>query len=83
MMLCRKKLLYQNIELIGLVGGVREALLFTRLDVENLSFQVWRFSSRLCVLEVRNGVRMFFWHDTWCGDQPLKVHFLIFLGWLV
>ena len=33
--------------------------------------------------EVRNGVKVFFWHDTWCGDQPLKVHFLIFLGWLV
>ena len=50
MMLCGKKLLYQNMELIGLAGGVREALLFTGLDVGNLSFQVWRFSSRLCVL---------------------------------
>ena len=45
-----EKLLYQNMELIGLVGGVREALLLTRLDVGNQSFQVWRFSSRLCVL---------------------------------
>jgi len=25
--------------------------------------------------EVRNGARVFFWHDTWCGDQPLKVLF--------
>ena len=25
--------------------------------------------------DVRNGVRVFFWHDTWCGDQPLKVQF--------
>ena len=40
MMLCGEKLLYQNMELIGLVGGVREALLLMELGVRNLSFQV-------------------------------------------
>ena len=30
------------------------------------------WKSILSSLEVRNG---FFWHDTWCGDQPLKVQF--------
>ena len=25
--------------------------------------------------EVRNGARVLLWHDTWCGDQPLKVQF--------
>jgi len=40
MMLYGEKLLFQNMELIGLVGGVREALSLTGLDVGNLSFQV-------------------------------------------
>jgi len=25
--------------------------------------------------EVGNGARVLFWHDKWCGDQPLKAHF--------
>jgi len=29
----------------------------------------------VCAFEVRNGARVFFWHDTWCGDQQLKVQY--------
>ena len=25
--------------------------------------------------EVKNGFRVLFWHDVWCGDQPLKDQF--------
>jgi len=32
------------------------------------------FKSFVC-FEVRNGARALLWHDTWCGDQPLKVQF--------
>ena len=27
-------------------------------------------------LGVKNGSRVHFWHDVWCGDQPLKIQFL-------
>jgi hypothetical protein len=36
--------------------------------------KVGSFSSSV-KYEVRNGSKMF-WHDLWCGDQPLKTIFL-------
>lgn len=27
-------------------------------------------------VEAKNGPRVLFWHDVWCGDQPLKIQFL-------
>ncbi|PWA87184.1 hypothetical protein CTI12_AA108250 [Artemisia annua] len=29
----------------------------------------------LCTRKIRNGDSTKFWHDIWCGDQPLKLQF--------
>ena len=41
----------------------------------SFAHRVGCWKSLLSSLEVRNGATVFFWHDTWCGDQPLKVLF--------
>ena len=61
MMLCRKKLFYQNMELIGLVGGVGEARSFAhRVGCWKsilLSLEVFK---SFVHFEVRNEARVFF-----------------------
>jgi len=42
--------------------------------VGNLSIQV-RTSLNLLFVLKRNGYRVLFWHDKWCGEQPLEVQF--------
>jgi hypothetical protein len=33
--------------------------------------------SKFIRFEVGDGTRIRFWHDVWCGDQPLKESFLV------
>jgi hypothetical protein len=33
------------------------------------------FFSRFIIYQVRDGTMIRFWHDLWCGDQPLKEYF--------
>jgi hypothetical protein len=33
--------------------------------------------SKFIRFEVGDGIRIRFWHDVWCGDQPLKESFLV------
>ena len=37
---------------------------FIMSDVDHFCFLVY--------CRVKNGSRVLFWHDMWCGDQPLK-----------
>jgi hypothetical protein len=32
----------------------------------------WEYFSKYITFEVGDGSQISFWHDTWCGDQPLK-----------
>ena len=44
------------------------------LEIYPLSVQILK---AFACFEVRNGARVFFfWHDTWCEDQRLKIQFL-------
>jgi hypothetical protein len=36
----------------------------------------WEDISKLVKYEVRDGSMVWFWHDLWCGEQPLKFYFL-------
>ena len=36
----------------------------------------WESFSKHLYMEVGNGTRIHFWHDRWCGMEPLKVTFL-------
>jgi hypothetical protein len=35
----------------------------------------WECFSKFIKFEVGDGYHISFWHDTWCGDQPLKVSY--------
>jgi hypothetical protein len=35
----------------------------------------WRDFSRFVRYELGNGYKVRFWHDLWCGEQPLKVSY--------
>jgi hypothetical protein len=43
---------------------------------------LYSFFSRFVGYEMGNGSKTRFWHDLWCGDQPLKVTFLELLSML-
>jgi len=45
------------------------------------SEQVWSSLRLWCILRLglRNGSRVLFWQNVWCGDSSLRLDFLIFL----
>ena len=48
--------------------------------VGNLYMQGWISLGLLYVLRREMGLGCC-WHDKWCGEQPLKLNFQIFLEW--
>jgi hypothetical protein len=35
----------------------------------------WKFFSKVVRYEVGDGSKFMFWHDVWCGEQPLMISY--------